>query len=265
MSSRARATPATIPGPLESRPQRRRCHHASPCGRPSRPRRTVPKRALALLAALALSLGLVQLAPSTADPAEAQETAACDVQFDTTESEAGFTDPGVGLTEPIIQNARDQIAAGQEPWTSGLAAMKRSSAAGVNVTSSNAGTDPTKPRSDAFDSQGFNSRFIADGLKAYTQSVLFVLTGEEVYRENALAIIRIWEQMDPEKYVYFTDSHIHTGHPAQPHGRRRRTAALHRLRCGRGTPLDRRGHRGVHREPRQALHRDLHDPPPTTS
>ena len=173
----------------------------------------VPKRALALFAALALSLGLVQLAPSTADPAEAQETAACDVQFDTTESEAGFTHPGVGLTEPIIQNARDQIAAGQEPWTSGLAAMKRSSAAGVNVTSSNAGTDPTKPRSDAFDSQGFNSRFIADGLKAYTQSVLFVLTGEEVYRENALAIIRIWEQMDPEKYVYFTDSHIHTGIP----------------------------------------------------
>ncbi|MGO4756989.1 alginate lyase family protein, partial [Streptomyces sp. 2MCAF27] len=55
--------------------------------------------------------------------------------------------------------------------------------------------------------------FIADGLKSYTQALLYVLTGEEVYRKNALDVIRIWEQMDPAKYEYFTDSHIHTGIP----------------------------------------------------
>ncbi|HWD77518.1 MAG TPA: hypothetical protein VG497_01500, partial [Kribbella sp.] len=92
--------------------------------------------------------------------------------------------------------------------------MQQSSAAGTGVTSSNrSSTDPTKPASDAFNSQGFNGRFIADGLKSYTQAVLFVLTGEEVYRKNALDIIRIWEQLDPAKYEYFTDAHIHTGIP----------------------------------------------------
>ena len=28
-----------------------------------------------------------------------------------------------------------------------------------------------------------------------------------------MMIIRIWEKMDPEKFVYFVDSHIHTGVP----------------------------------------------------
>lgn len=70
-----------------------------------------------------------------------------------------------------------------------------------------------KPASDAFNSQGFNSRFIADGLKAYTQALLYVISGDEVYRANAMHIIRIWSQMDPEKYVYFNDAHIHTGIP----------------------------------------------------
>jgi hypothetical protein len=151
---------------------------------------------------------------AAARPAAAQELGTCAVTFRSTVSAQGFVHPGVGLTEPILQNARRQIAAGAEPWTSSFKAMQRSSAAGTGVTSSNrSSADPTKPASDAFNSQGFNGRFIADGLKSYTQAILYVLTGEEVYRKNALDIIRIWEQMDPAKYKYFTDSHIHTGVP----------------------------------------------------
>ncbi|WP_205324698.1 discoidin domain-containing protein [Glycomyces sp. YM15] len=190
------------------------------------------RRAFVLIAALTLALGLAPFAPMAA-PAAAQETGACDVQFHSTVSEAGFTHPGIGLTEPVLANVRDQIAAGAEPWTSSFEALKHSYAAADNVTSSNrSGTDPSKPASDAFNSQGFNSRFIADGLKAYTQSVMYVLTGEEVYRKNALDIIRIWEQMDPAKYVYFTDSHIHTGIPLN----RMLTAAelLRYTSCGEG-------------------------------
>ncbi|MCH7229440.1 putative Ig domain-containing protein [Glycomyces sp. L485] len=174
---------------------------------------SIPKRALALAAALALSLGLLQFAPGAAKPVTAQETAACEVQIHSTTSEAGFNHPGVGLTEPILENVRDQLAAGAEPWASSFEALKSHSAAGENVGSSNAGSDPTKPASDAFNSQGFNGRFRADGQKAYTQAVMYVLTGKEVHRENALGILRIWSQMDPAKYEYFTDSHIHTGVP----------------------------------------------------
>ncbi|GAA1559861.1 hypothetical protein GCM10009804_15850 [Kribbella hippodromi] len=149
-----------------------------------------------------------------ARPAIAQEPGPCTVSFRSSVSAQGFVHPGVGLTEPILTNARRQIAAGQEPWTSSFRAMQQSSAAGTGVTSSNrSSTDPGKPASDAFNSQGFNGRFIADGLKSYTQAVLYVLTGAEVYRKNALDIIRIWAQMDPAKYEYFTDAHIHTGIP----------------------------------------------------
>ncbi|UXY24203.1 putative Ig domain-containing protein [Streptomyces cynarae] len=165
----------------------------------------------AFAAALLLVTGLLI---AVARPAAAQELGTCAVTFRSTVSAQGFVHPGVGLTEPILENARRQIAAGAEPWTSSLQAMRRSSAAGTGVTSSNrSSADPTKPASDAFNSQGFNGRFIADGLKSYTQAILYVLTGEEVYRKNALDIIRIWEQMDPAKYEYFTDSHIHTGIP----------------------------------------------------
>lgn len=169
------------------------------------------RRLSAFAAALLLVTGLLV---AMARPAAAQDLGTCAVTFQSTVSAQGFVHPGVGLSEPILENARKQIAAGAEPWTSSLRAMQKSSAAGTAVTSSNrSSTDPTKPASDAFNSQGFNGRFIADGLKSYTQAVLYVLTGEEVYRKNALDIIRIWAQMDPAKYEYFTDSHIHTGVP----------------------------------------------------
>lgn len=168
-------------------------------------------RPFGFTAALIVSTGLMLFAPA-AEPAAAQDLGACEVQFHSAVSEEGFVHPGVGLTEPILQNVRDQIAAGEEPWTSGFEAMRQSSAAAEDVGSSNANGDGSI-RSDAFNSQGFNGRFIADGQKAYTQAVMYVLTGEVVYRKNALDIIRVWEQMDPEKYEYFTDAHIHTGVP----------------------------------------------------
>lgn len=128
--------------------------------------------------------------------------------------ESGFKHPGVGLTKDNLENVRSQVRAQKEPWNTYFNEMLTSSAASTTVGSSNANSeDPTVPRDDAFNSQGFNGRFIQDGLKSYTQAILYVLTGDEVYRDNALKIIRIWEQMDPAKYEYFVDSHIHTGIP----------------------------------------------------
>jgi hypothetical protein len=44
---------------------------------------------------------------------------------------------------------------------------------------------------------------------------MYVFTGTQVYRDNAMKILRIWQQMDPAKYAEFADSHIHTGIPIQ--------------------------------------------------
>lgn len=126
----------------------------------------------------------------------------------------GFIHPGVGLTKSTLETMRSAVLAQKEPWYSYYQAMTASAAASMTITSSNqSSTDASKPASDAFDSQGFNSRFIADGLKAYTQALMYYISGDETYRANAMHIIRIWSQMNPAKFVYFTDSHIHTGIP----------------------------------------------------
>ncbi|MEO7494498.1 MAG: discoidin domain-containing protein [Massilia sp.] len=126
---------------------------------------------------------------------------------------SGFKHPGVGLTRPILENVRTQLRAQKEPWTSNFNAMLLSSSASKTAVSSNRGSDPTKPASNAFNSVGMNSRFIADAQKAFTQSFLYYVTGDETYRANALAIIRIWEQMDPTLYGGFDGDHIQTGLP----------------------------------------------------
>ncbi len=74
----------------------------------------------------------------------------------------GFTHPGVGLTKAILENMRAEVLAQKEPWYSYYKAMTVSSSASKTVTSSNqSSTDPTKPAVYAFNSQGFNPRFIA--------------------------------------------------------------------------------------------------------
>jgi hypothetical protein len=126
---------------------------------------------------------------------------------------SGFKHPGVGLTKDILENMRTEVLAQKEPWNTYFNVMLTSSSASKTVTSSNQSADPTKPGTVAFNSQGVESKFISDALKSYTQALLYYVTGAEIYRANALHIIRIWSQMDPTKYAYYTDACIHSGMP----------------------------------------------------
>ncbi|MEK4105950.1 discoidin domain-containing protein [Paenibacillus sp. FSL R10-2791] len=174
------------------------------------------KRIFRITVSLSLLVTLVPLSAEGAAVESTELSIITDYQPAINEviDESGFKHPGVGLTKDILENIRTQVRAQKEPWITYYNQMLLSPAASRTVTSNNqSGADPLKPASDAFNSQGFNSRFIADGLKAYTQALLYVISGDEVYRANAMHIIRIWSQMDPEKYVYFNDAHIHTGIP----------------------------------------------------
>lgn len=160
-----------------------------------------------MLAAL-LPIGFV----SAAEEGTAAMTGGQVVIYETVTN--GFTHPGIGLTKEILENMRTQVLAQKEPWFSYYKAMTQSAAAAKTVTSSNeSAADPTKPAVDTFNSTSVQSRFIADGLKAYTQALMYVITADEIYRANAMHIIRIWSQMDPAKYAYYTDAHIHAGFP----------------------------------------------------
>lgn len=153
------------------------------------------------------------LAAAAEDSGEAI-SAGYTVQIQESISSNGFTHPGVGLTKETLENLRTQVLAQKEPWYSYYKGMIASAQASKTVSIKNQSpTDPAKPAASNFNSQGIQSRFISDALLAYTQSIMYFITGDVTYRANAMQAIRIWSQMDPSQYVYYNDAHIHTGIP----------------------------------------------------
>ncbi|MGM0881465.1 MAG: discoidin domain-containing protein [Bacillota bacterium] len=123
----------------------------------------------------------------------------------------GFKHPGVGLTKELLENLQTQVRAQKEPWKTYFDQL----VASVDPWGTPLATRTVSSRfsEGCFCSQGYNERFVWDGLTAYTQALMYVITGDEVYRANTMYIIRKWEQKNPADYAYFVDSHIHTGVP----------------------------------------------------
>ncbi|MGO4109881.1 OmpL47-type beta-barrel domain-containing protein [Paenibacillus sp. YAF4_2] len=151
---------------------------------------------------------------AAADDADELTSSGYTVDIQESVSSNGFAHPGVGLTKETLENMRSQVLAQKEPWYSYYKGMIASAQASKTVSIKNQSTtDPTKPAANYFNSQGIQSRFISDALLAYTQSIMYFITGDVTYRANAMQTIRIWSQMDPAQYAYYTDAHIHTGIP----------------------------------------------------
>lgn len=125
----------------------------------------------------------------------------------------GFIHPGIVLTKELLENARAMAMAGKEPWASGYRSLALERASGRDVKARNESSrNPGLPDSDSFNSQGMEARFRGDAGKAYRQALMYFFTGDEVYRANSLAILRVWSRMDPAKYKAYPDAHIHTGY-----------------------------------------------------
>jgi len=170
--------------------------------------------ALLRILSWAVSLGLLANTANAADIT----TIATNYQptINDTIDASGFKHPGVGLTKDVLENMRTQVRAQKEPWNTYFNQMLLSGAASTTPTIKNVnGSDPSKPRYYGLNSQGVESLFVTDALTAYTQAILYYVTGNETYRANALRIIRLYSQMDPSQFAYYTDAHIHTGIPLQ--------------------------------------------------
>lgn len=166
--------------------------------------------------ALVLGVSLLSAAPAaagTATPAAATPVATASLpEIVSTTSPQGFVHPGIGVTAAQLQNTRQQVNAGVEPWASYFSAMTKTKYASKSYTAQNQGADD-QPKDDAYDKVGMRSRALDDSIGALTQSLMYALTGDEVYRANALHVLRSWSGLDPAKYAYFPDAHIHTGVP----------------------------------------------------
>jgi hypothetical protein len=169
----------------------------------------------AIGAALATGLGLVAL-PAQARAADYDDLLTDHVvAINETVSDAGFVHPGVGLTADDLRNAQEMARAGQEPWASYFEAMATTSFASATYRASNSksAAEPDVPLDPTFTQVGLRYRETNDSFGALTQALMWTITGDEVYRRNAIQALRTWGGMDPTKYAYFPDAHIHTGHP----------------------------------------------------
>lgn len=167
--------------------------------------------------ATALATGLTITAPITSAPVAASATLLTGnvVEINETVSDAGFVHPGIGLSADDLRSAQRAVRAGQEPWASYFEAMSVTAFAGVDYRASNSksATERDVPLDPTFRAVGMRNRETNDSFGALTQSLMWVITGNEVYRRNAVQALRTWSNMNPDAYAYFADAHIHTGHP----------------------------------------------------
>ncbi len=161
----------------------------------------------------AVAAGLVALggALTAAQPATASEAPPPEIVQTT--SDAGFAHPGIGFSGDHLENMRAQVLAGVEPWASYYDAMSETKYAAVDFRAENAQPGTDTPKNDAYASAGMRASALRDSLGAMAQALQYVVTGDEQYRANALHVLRTWSSLDPAKYAYFADAHIHTGVP----------------------------------------------------
>lgn len=145
-------------------------------------------------------------------PAIAQETPA-PPQIVRTVSDAGFAHPGVGFSADHLENMRTQVLAGVDPWSTYYEAMSQTRYAARDFRAENAQPGTDTPKNDAYANAGMRSSALRDSLGAMAQALEYVVTGDEQHRANALHVLRTWSSLDPAKYAYFSDAHIHTGVP----------------------------------------------------
>lgn len=169
-----------------------------------------PRRVVALLTAAAVALGGIVAIATPPAPARAAELQPVEIVEST--GPGGFTHPGIGLSADDIRNAQQMVVDGVEPWASYYDAMTQSPFATKTYVGDNVQfTD--EPKSDAYNELTLRYRANRDSLGAMTQTFMYLFTGDEVYRANAMKTLRAWSKLDPNKYGYFADAHIHTPTP----------------------------------------------------
>jgi hypothetical protein len=174
-------------------------------------------RVTALTAALVAGIAVVAAPPQVQAQTDGYDDLLTDhvVQINETVSDAGFVHPGVGLSAEDLRNAQEMVRTGQEPWASYFEAMTKVGAASKTYRASNSksAAQPDVALDPNFNHGGLRGRETNDSFGALTQSLMWTMTGNEVYRKNAIQALRTWASMNPDGFKYFPDAHIHTGKP----------------------------------------------------
>ena len=106
-----------------------------------------------------------------------------------TKSQAGFYHPGILVNRPQLDFIKAKVAAGAEPWRSAYEAMKSSELASRDYTPKPRATVEcgpySKPDLGCKDEQ-------RDSAAAYTQALMWFISGDKTYADNAIRIMNAW-------------------------------------------------------------------------
>ncbi|MCI1688346.1 alginate lyase family protein [Schleiferilactobacillus harbinensis] len=164
----------------------------------------------ALLGVLAVGLPTKPVQAAT-DPALPAITRRVSLKI---RKENGIRHPAISVDPGKLVQTRRMLLQGQAPWQTYYAGMVQTDYASRTFKARNlqAGTYDT-PANNTFKRNSQEVLLSADGFRAYTQAVMYYLTGDPQYRYNALRLVRTWANMDPTAYQYYPDAHIHVPVP----------------------------------------------------
>lgn len=116
----------------------------------------------------------------------------CPEITEATDYETGIIHPGISLNAEDIRRIQRHVRAGDEPWSSAFANL----AAQANASKA--------PRIHAWDGGGDTTKLVVetrlknlrnDATTAANQALMYVITGDEVFRDNSMKIIRKWSEL----------------------------------------------------------------------
>jgi len=117
-----------------------------------------------------------------------------------------ITHPGVGMTKTELDNMRDHVRAGDEPWTSAFNAFAADARSRTNPRTFYEWNDDfvyvPNVWTNSARKEYVTIRGNKDGIIAVNQAVMWYITGNDVYRGNCMTIIRNWSRIQsitPEK------------------------------------------------------------------
>lgn len=108
------------------------------------------------------------------------------------DSSTGFVHPGILITKDDITRMQTKIREGAEPWASSFEKLATAgiSSPTVRIYAYDSNADTTALKSEArLKNMRMDSRTVVN------QALMYVITGDEVYRKNTMTILRMWSKL----------------------------------------------------------------------
>lgn len=149
---------------------------------------------------------MVTLAMATSARAQPRDTIVTDnvVQLKQVVSANGFVHPGISCNAETLSVMREKIVAGVSPWVDYFEGLRRTPFAKLDQ----------RPRFvEQITNDGGISGYGFDAQLLWTQTILYVVTGDERYRKRPVEIIKWYGGRTNKSFFphYFADSHIKIG------------------------------------------------------